>query len=204
MNLFGLLQLTQVSAAGGIGYYFGAQRVLGCTPVQHEEALAALVENALADAIGPAEGVASGITFRLSRAGAVAEIPAVCGWLAAQPLPPEMRQTSLQIGKQLWEVSRHWEWAGAVHEQLDPLVQAERLPHAVAFGALVSETTGSQVRAIATYLLHVARAIVGAAVRAIPLDENAGQRVLARAQERIVPLAADLADKGPADIHGCA
>ena len=72
--------------------------------------------------------------------------------------------------------------------------------HAVAFGTLVSETTSSQLRAIATYLFNTARSIVLAAVRAIPLDETTGQRVLSSVQPTITELAAACVDKEPADI----
>jgi urease accessory protein UreF len=200
MNVLGLVQLMEVSAVPTAGYFLGAQRMLARGPVAGELALESLVDIALASAIGPAEGVASGIVYRCARGGDLSQVPTVCGVLAARPLPPEMRQSSLQIGQKLWDASRHWQWAQTVHDQLDRLVDERQLPHAVALGALVSETTSSQVRAIATYLFHVARSIVMAGVQLIPLPEPSGARVLSRAQERIVRLAADLADKTPADI----
>jgi urease accessory protein UreF len=115
-------------------------------------------------------------------------------------MPPDMRLASLQMGQRLWIMSRAWDWAASVHEQLDGLTQRNDLHHAVAFGLLVSETTSSQVRAIATYLYNAARNIVQAAVRLIPLDEATGMRVLSDVQERIAQLAARCADKEAADI----
>ena len=70
----------------------------------------------------------------------------------------------------------------------------------MAFGLLVSETTSSQVRAIATYLYNTAKNIVLAAVHAIPLEESAGMQVLSGVQPRIAELAARCADKEASDI----
>jgi urease accessory protein UreF len=200
MNVLGLVQLTQFSAAGAEGYYLGAQKMLGRHEVHGQEELILFVHGALETAVGPSDAIASGIAFRVARGGDLGEIPAICDVLAKESLPQEMRLASLQIGRRLWETSRQWQWAGAVHEQLDSLVPPAQLHHAVAFGALVSEATNSQIRAIATYLFHVARGIVLAAVRLIPLDEHIAPRVLSAVQPRIAQLAAACADKGLSDI----
>jgi urease accessory protein UreF len=111
-----------------------------------------------------------------------------------------MQLASLQMGQRLWVMSRGWDWAGGVHQQLDGMAQRNDLHHAVAFGLLVSETTSSQVRAIATYLYNTAKNIVLAAVHAIPLEESAGLQVLSGVQGRIAELAAQCADKQTVDI----
>jgi urease accessory protein UreF len=111
-----------------------------------------------------------------------------------------MKLASVQMGQRLWAVSRGWGWAASVHEQLDELARATELHHAVAFGALVSEATSSQLRAIATYLFNVVKGMVLAAVRAAPLEEMEGQRVLSEVQGTIAALAAGYVDKGAGDI----
>jgi urease accessory protein UreF len=70
----------------------------------------------------------------------------------------------------------------------------------VAFGLLVSETTSSQLRAIATYLYNAAKNMVLGAAREIPLEETTGMRVLSSMQSRIAELAAKYADKDTGDI----
>ncbi len=104
------------------------------------------------------------------------------------------------MGRRLWGISRGWDWASGVHQQFDGVAEKIELHHAVAFGALVSETTSSQVRGIATYLFQIARNIVLAAVRAIPLDEITGQRLLSEMQPPIAQLAASCADRSTDDI----
>lgn len=201
MNVMGLVQLTQAAQpAGGYGYSFGIEQMARAGRLTTPDHLTSLIKEVLVASIGPADGVASGIAFRAARQGEYDRLPRVCAAMSSDRLPVSMRLASLQMGQRLWGLSRGWDWATGVHQQFDDLAQRTDLHHAVAFGALVSETTSSQVRAIATYLLNTARGIILAAVRAIPLDEAAGQRVLSNVQPTIASLASACADKSPEDI----
>jgi urease accessory protein UreF len=159
-----------------------------------------VVVNLLESTIGPTDGVASGIAFRAARMGEFQELGSVCAALSSERVPPTMQMASVQMGQRLWAVSRGWGWAASMHEQLDPLAERTPFHHAVAFGALVSETTSSQVRAIATYLFNTVKGMVMAAVQAIPLDEREGHRVLSEVQGTIAELAAVYARRGPMEI----
>ena len=201
MNVLGLVQLCAAAQpAGGYSYSFGIEQMVRAGRLRSPEQLAALVRQVLVAAIGPADGVASGIAFRAARHGAFEALPEVCSAMSSHRVPVEMRLASLQMGQRLWGLSRGWQWASGVHEQLDPLAQRSELHHAVAFGALVSETTSSQIRAIASYLLNTARSLILAAVHAIPLDEMTGQRVLSSVQPTITELASACVDKEAEDI----
>jgi urease accessory protein len=196
VNLFGLVQLCQAAPpAGGYGHSFGIEQLARAGRLTSPDQLASLVKGVLLSSIGPADGVATGVAFRAARAGAFDRLPPLCAVLSSDRVPTPMRLASVQMGQRLWGLSRGWEWACGIHQQLDELADATDLHHAVAFGALVSETTTSQVRAIATCLLNTARGMVMAAVRAIPLDEVVGQRVLSDVQPTITELAAACADK---------
>jgi urease accessory protein len=197
----GLVQLTQsAQPAGGYGYTFGIEQMARAGRLTSPDQLTSLVNGVLVASIGPADGVASGIAFRAARRGDFDRLPEVCAAMSSDRLPVSMRLASLQMGQRLWGLSRSWDWATGVHQQFDDLARRTDLHHAVAFGTLVSETTSSQVRAIATYLLNTARSIILAAVRAIPLDEATGQRVLSSVQPTITSLAGACADKSPEDI----
>ncbi len=201
MNVLGLVQLCEMAGpVGGYSDYFELEQRVRNGRLRSAEQLQDFVQSTLQAAIGPADGVASGIAFRAARHGVIEPIPEVCAALSSERIPLEMRLASVQMGHRLWAVSRTWSWAQSVHEQFDDLAMHTDLHHAVAFGALVSETTSSQIRAIATYLFNTAKTIVLAAVRTIPLDEAAGQRVLSSVQPTIAQLAAAYADKGPGDI----
>jgi urease accessory protein len=202
MNVMGLVQLCQAAQpVGGYGYSFGIEGMAARGEIRSAEQLVPLVKTALSAAIGPADGVASGIAYRAARHGAIECLPELGAVMSSPRVPLEMQRASLQMGERLWTISRGWDWAASTHEQLDHIVTRNGLHHAIAFGALVSEATSSQVRAIATYLLNVARNIVFGAVRAVPLDERDGERVLASVGPTIAELAARCADKEAADIH---
>ena len=201
VNVLGLVQLCATAQpAGGYSHTFGIEQLARSGRLQTPEQLAELVHGVLCSTIGPADGVASGIAFRAARQSNFERLPELCATLSSDRLPLPLRLASLQMGQRLWGVSRNWEWASSVHQQFDAMAVRTDLHHAVAFGALVSETTSSQIRAIATYLFNTARSIVLAAVDAIPLDEITGQRVLSDMQPAITELAAACADKNPADI----
>ncbi|HUO08362.1 MAG TPA: urease accessory UreF family protein [Phycisphaerae bacterium] len=201
MNVLGLVQLCEVAQpVGGYSHSLGIERMAREGRLRSSDDLLSFVRSVLQAGIGPADGVASGIAFRAARNGALDSIPEVCAAMSSERLPMEMRLASVQMGQRLWAVSRTWGWAEPIHEQLDGLAVRTDLHHAVAFGALVSETTSSQVRAIATYLFNTAKSIVMAAVSAIPLDETSGQHVLSDVQPTIAQLAAMYADKGMGDI----
>lgn len=191
MNMLGLVQLCEMTAP----YYSHSLGVeLRRGELRSAGALAQFMREVLVGTIGPAEGAASGAAFRAARVGDVQRIPELCQ-ISAGRLPVEIRLASVQSGRRLWEVSRRWEWASAVHQQLDGFAGRAELQHAVAFGALVSEATSSQVRAIAAFLLNVAKGIVAVAVRVVPLDEMTGQRALAEVGPTIAGLAREYAGK---------
>jgi urease accessory protein len=202
VNVLGLVQLCEAAPlAGGYGHSFGIEALAQRGELRSAEQLAGMVRGVLHAAIAPADGIASGLAFRAARSGAFEEIPTLCAALSSDRVPPAMQLASVQMGQRLWTLSRGWGWAASVHEQLDGLAQASDLHHAVAFGALVSETTSSQIRAIATYLFNTVKGMVMAAVRAIPLDESEGQRILSEVQPTIAQLAATYADKPVAAIR---
>jgi urease accessory protein UreF len=205
VNVHGLVQLSSLHDTS-YGYSFGIEKMARNGRLSNPDQLALLVKGVLLASIGPADGVASGVAFRAARTGDFEQLPELCSVMSSDRVPATLRLASLHMGQRLWGLSRAWDWAAAIHQQLDPLAQKTDLHHAVAFGALVSETTSNQVRAIATYLFNIARGIVTAAVHAASeappprLDEAAGQRVLSDMQPTITQLAAACADRQPTDI----
>ena len=194
MNVAGLVQLCQFEHPAN---YFHAIEPAAAPPRSPEE-LAAFVTTVLRDTLGPADGIAAGIAFRAARAGSLDILPEVGLALAQRPVAP--RLASVKTGEYLWGISRTWPWTRQIHEQVDPLASRTQLHHAMAFGALASETTSSQLRAIATCLFNTARNIILAACRVIPLPESEGERVLAGIGPEITELAGRYADRGAGEI----
>ena len=201
MNVLGLVQLTQAAQpAGGYAYSFGVEQLAASGHLKTPDQVSSLVQQLLLTAIAPADGIASGIAFRAARHGNIDQLPDLCNLLSSNRLPTPMRLASLQMGQRLWGLSRTWDWASPVHQQFDDLATRTDLHHAVAFGTLVSETTSSQLRAIATCLLNTAKSIIMTAIRAIPLDEATGEKILSALHPTIAQLATTCADKSPTDI----
>jgi urease accessory protein UreF len=194
MNVAGLVQLCQFEHPAS---YFSALES-GATPPRSPEELASFVTSMLKDTLGPTEGIAAGIAFRAARGGSLEVLPQVARALDHMPTPK--RRASVQTGEYLWGLSRRWPWTTPIHQQVDPLTPLTDLHHAIAFGTLASETTSSQLRAIATCLFNTARNIILAACRAIPLPESEGERLLAGIGPEITTLAARYADRHAADI----
>ncbi len=202
MNLLGLVQLVDTMGPGT-----GYQDCLSIEALARQGLLRTgqqvlnLVDASLQALIGPTQGIAAGIAFRAARLGDPALVPAVSQVLSGDQFPQSFRFASLQMGTRLWEISRRWNWTQPVHEQFDPLMPQAGVHEGVAFGALVSETTAHEVRAVAACLLQAARGIIEAAVRAIPLEEAMNHRLLAQAQPLISRMAADFAQHNLPDIQ---
>ncbi len=202
MNVLGLVQLVDTTGLG-VGY----QECLSIETLARRGLLRTgqqvlnLVESSLRAIIGPTQGIAAGIAFRAARLGDPALVPAVSQVLSSEQFPESLRLASLQMGTRLWEISRRWNWTQPIHDQFDPVIPQTGVHGGVAFGALVSETTAHEVRAVAACLLQAARGIIQAAVRAIPLDDYMNHRLLAQAQPIISRLAADFTQHTMPDIR---
>ena len=104
---------------GGYSYSFGIEQMARTGTLTSADQLIALVKGVLHARIGPADGVASGIAFRAARQGDFDRLPAICAAMSSNRVPVSMRLASLQMGQHLWGISRGWQWAAGMHQQLD-------------------------------------------------------------------------------------
>ncbi len=199
MNVSGLVQLCQ-NLPVGYSLCLGLPTPPGGR-ISDSDELFARAAGMLENFIAPTDGIAIGLAFRAARTGNFDAIPTVCQAMSSDRVPGGLQLASLQMGQRLWELSRRWEWARGVHEEIDPLAAQAPLHQAVAFGILVSETMASQVRAVAVYLVSTMNAIVTAAITNIPRGQDAGRPVIEALQPRIARLAHACIDRSAADIH---
>ncbi len=189
MNLSGLLQLVEPSAAeSGYRTYFLHFADERPSAMHSPDEFGAILFYILSDVIGPSEGVAAGIAFRAARSGDTAPFQELMQVLSREKLPADLCSTSLRTGTALWQQSRRWNWTAGIHEQFDP-ISTPWVHHAPAFGALVSETTANEIRAIATYLFRTAKLLLCAAPSEIKPDDSTAQHILSQCQESITVLA---------------
>ncbi len=200
MNLAGLLQLVAPSAGeSGYATYFTRLESDWINSPHPLDMVRTGLTSVLKDVIGPSEGIAAGIAFRAARAGDIAPFRELMQLLSMEKLPTDLCAASLRTGTALWERSRRWEWTSAVHEQLDPLT-LPAVHHAAAFGALVSETTANEIRAVTTYLYRAAQLLIRDAATSLRLDDASVQHVLCDCQEQITAMAPRFTGCRPADI----
>jgi len=196
LNVLGLMQLVESAPnAGGYPDCFQISNLVRQGYLRNADQVLQLLNVALHQSIGPAEGVAAGAAFRVARHGVLDQLPKVSSVLSNHQLPEDIRKASLQMGAHLWELSRRWEWAQSLHYEVDPMASEGGIHNAIAFGVLVSEATAQQVRAIAMYLFRAARMIIKSAVQSIPLDESVGQHLLSSLSPMISELAQVYADR---------
>ncbi len=200
MNLAGMLQLVAPSTAeSGYATYFTRLESDWITSPHSLDMVRGGMTAILKNVIGPSEGIAAGIAFRAARAGDIAPFRELMQLLSTKKLPTDLCAASLRTGTALWEQSRRWEWTSAVHAQLDPLT-LPAVHHAAAFGALVSETTANEIRAVATYLYRAAQLLIRDAATGLQLDDTNVQHLLCDCQEQITVLAQRFTGCTPADI----
>ncbi|MGF1458436.1 MAG: urease accessory protein UreF [Leptolyngbyaceae cyanobacterium] len=117
-------------------------------------------------------------------------------WLSAYRETEEMRSQSWQMGKSLLRLFS--DLNPELAQGLPPFTQAENCNYAIAYG-LVAQAWQIPLEAAAIAYLHGwAANLVSAAVRAVPLGQTEGQRILQQlnepiqaAQEAIAALTAD-------------
>ena len=113
----------------------------------------------------------------------LAAIAALNDWQIMSREARELRQQSEQMGRSLAQWLRHLDPPEPRLAALEALTPAPSWP--VAF-ALAGVATGAPVRAIAlAFAAGWAEAMVQAALKAVPLGQSAGQRVLAALGEQI-------------------
>jgi urease accessory protein UreF len=188
-------------AAGGYATCFQVHALARRGILRSEKQIIQLVDASLQSSIGPSDGVAVGWAFKAARQGDLAELPQLAAQMSGSDVAADIRAASLEMGAHLWELSRRWDWAQAMHGQVDAIPAPFGQYHAMAFGTLVSETTAQEIRAIALCLFSAAKAIIRAAVMAIPLDESVVLKLLSGLQPEIADLAHQYAACRPETIH---
>ena len=126
--------------------------------------------------------------FEAWRAGDLARIEALNAWVQATRESSEWRQQAEQMGRSLCDWLRQRDPADARVATLAALAPAPTWSVAL---ALAAERTGAPLRtALMALAFGWAENMVQAAVKAVPLGQSAGQRILGELAKR-VPMAVD-------------
>ncbi len=182
--LIRLMRLASPSLpVGGFSYSEGLEAAVEHGLVGDEAATLAWLSDQLRHALVPSELAVVARAAEAWRRDDLAAVEALNDWLITSREAREPRQQSEQMGRSLAQWLRHLDPPEPRLAALEALTPAPSWP--VAF-ALAGVATGAPVRAIVlTFAAGWAEAMVQAALKAVPLGQTAGQRVLARLGEQI-------------------
>ena len=203
-HLLSLLQFADgLFPAGAYAHSFGLESCVQSGEVHNAAGVEAFLRAYLQGSAAPTDAVAAVCVHRAATSGILAPCLALDQTLDAMKAASELREASRQMGRQTLRVATH------LSLSLDPLVaefsQAvadENTPghHAVVSGMIGGISQWSSLETASAYLYSTSAALVGAALRLLPLGQLAGQRILWNAKPLIAKLAAETQDKDEDDM----
>lgn len=121
--------------------------------------------------------------------------------LSAQLLPRQVREASTKMGLRLLEIGAEVFPSDALELYRDAVTTGRAAGHQPLAFAVVARSLGVPLHeALAAYLFAAATTLTQNAVRAIPLGQNAGQRVLRKAHDDVAAAIEAIARLTPDDF----
>ena len=203
MNRFlSLLQFTDgLFPAGAYAHSFGLEACVQSGEVRDAAGVEAFLRAYLEGCAAPTDAVA----LMCARRAAVIKDAAAClaldELIDAMKTPIELREASRQMGRQTLRVARRLpcdplleEFAEAVAKEITPG------HHPIVFGMIGGLFDWHALEMTGAYLYSTSAALVGAALRLLPLGQLSGQSILWNLRPLIASLAAAARDKEEGDM----
>jgi urease accessory protein len=184
--------LSPAFPTGGFAYSHGLEWAIEAGDVTDGDSLFAWVSDVLAHGSGRSDAILLRHAHR-SASDPVA-LRAIADLALASTPSRERRDEALNQGRAFLLAVASW--------LTDPL--PDDLPYAVAAGAAAGRHAIPEGATTAAYLQAFAANLISAAVRAVPLGQTTGLRVLAALEPTILATADQTADATLDDIGGCA
>src|SRR3977135_991852 len=180
----------------GLEYYIQSGKVNDATGV--ERFLRAYLENSAL----PTHAVALLCAGRAGKAGDLAACLALDETLDAMKTASELRDASRQMGRQTLRVANHLPGCNRALVGLCEGVGKGITPghHPVVFGIIGGVMVWPPGEMAGAYLYSTSAALVGGALRLMPLGQLAGQRILWNLRPLIAKLAADVQGQTEAEL----
>jgi urease accessory protein len=191
--------------AGAYAHSFGLETLVQCGEVRDASGVEAYLHAYLEGSAGPTDAVAALCAQRAAAREDLAACLALDETLDAMKAAKELREASRQMGRQTLRVATNLscdpllaEFSRAVEEMVTPG------HHAVALGMIGSVMRWDVLETAGAYLYSASAALVGAALRLLPLGQLTGQRILWNARPLIAKLAEDAQQKNQDDMRSFA
>jgi urease accessory protein len=165
--------------AGAYAHSFGLEYYVQQGMIRDGRGVQEFLESYLESSAGPQDAVAVARCLELAREHDLDGVLEIDQTLEAMKPAAELRQASRQIGRQSLRVAASFAKDRYLMD-LFQQVEREETPghHATAFGAIGGRLGWPREEAACAFLYSAAAAIVGAALRLIPLGQLQGQRIL--------------------------
>jgi urease accessory protein len=187
--------------AGAYAHSYGLEACVQSGEVLDAPGVGAFLRAYLEGCAAPTDAVALLCARRAAAKEDLASCLALDDALDAMKAASELREASRQMGRQTLRVATHLpcdplldEFAKAVTEEITPG------HHPIVFGIIGGLLEWDTAEMAGAYLYSTSAALVGAALRLLPLGQLAGQNILWNARPLIAALAEDAQDKRVEDI----
>lgn len=201
--LLGMLQLTDSALpTGAFSHSLGLETYISDGRVEGEEDFAAWLEMFVEQQLTFTDALAVRLVYAAEDFDAVADLDEL---VTAQALPAQIREAGRTMGRRLLRIGAPaypGDWVRRYHEG----VEAGTLDahQALVWGVIAREIGVPVEEAVAAHLYASVMSLTQNAVRGIPLGQDAGQRVVRRAQEWVLRAVEVSRDLDPDDLGAIA
>jgi len=187
--------------AGAYAHSFGLEYYAQSGGVRDAAGVEAFLRAYLGGCTAPTDAVALVCARRAAAIGNVAACLELDEMLDAIKTPSEPRDASRQMGRQTLRVATHLP-CDPLLEQFSKAVSEEITSghHPIVFGIIGGTRGWDALDMTAAYLYSTSAALVGAALRLLPLGQLAGQRILWNVQPLIATLAESAQNMNETDM----
>ena len=197
-----LLQFTDgLFPAGAYAHSFGLESCVDSGEVRDAVGVEAFLRAYLEGCTGPTDAVALVCARRAAANEDLASCLALDEMLDAMKAPCELRDASHQMGRQTLRVATHLP-CHPLLEEFGKAVAGEITPghHSIVFGMIGGILQWDALEMTGAYLYSTSAALVGAALRLLPLGQLAGQNIVWNVRPLIATLAENAQDKHEEDM----
>jgi urease accessory protein len=197
-----LLQFTDgLFPAGAYAHSFGLESCAQSGEVSDAAGVEAFLRAYLEGCAGPTDAVALVCAWRDAKNENLALCLALDEMLDAMKTPSELRDASRQMGRQTLRVATHLP-SHSLLEEFGKAVAGEITPghHSIVFGMIGGILGWDALEMVGAYLYSTSAALVGAALRLLPLGQLAGQRIVWNVRPLIAALAEEARHKNEQDM----
>jgi len=197
-----LLQFTDgLFPAGAYAHSFGLECCVQSGEVRDAAGVEAFLRAYLEGCAGPTDAVALICARRAVANEDLGSCVALDERLDAMKVPSELRDASRQMGRQTLRVATHLP-CHPLLEEFGKAAADEITPghHPIVFGMIGGVLEWDVLEMTNAFLYSTSAALVGAALRLLPLGQLAGQRIVWNLRPLIAKLAEQALDKREADM----